>query len=87
MSARCLTAERMPKADKLLLFKIDLGEEQPRQILAGIAQYYEPENIGRSQGGRRREPKAAKASRLRIAGHGGRGVIRRRRPAGDRDVH
>ncbi|HKG46878.1 MAG TPA: methionine--tRNA ligase [Pyrinomonadaceae bacterium] len=40
-----LTAERVPKADKLLLLKVDLGEEQPRQILAGIAQYYEPEQL------------------------------------------
>ncbi|MFN0120223.1 MAG: methionine--tRNA ligase [Blastocatellia bacterium] len=39
------TAERMPKADKLLKFTIDLGEPQPRQILAGIAQYYEPEKL------------------------------------------
>jgi methionyl-tRNA synthetase len=43
-----LSAERAPKSDKLLLMKIDIGEEQPRQILAGIAQYYEPEKmIGR----------------------------------------
>jgi len=40
-----LSAERIPKADKLLLLKIDLGEEQPRQVLAGIAQYYEPESL------------------------------------------
>jgi methionyl-tRNA synthetase len=40
-----LSAERIPKADKLLLLKIDLGEEQPRQVLAGIAQYYDPEKI------------------------------------------
>jgi len=40
-----LSAERVPKADKLLLLKIDLGEDQPRQILAGIAQYYEPEKL------------------------------------------
>jgi methionyl-tRNA synthetase len=40
-----LTAERIPKADKLLKFTIDLGEEAPRQILAGIAQYYEPEKL------------------------------------------
>src|SRR5207247_6222331 len=39
------TAERVPKADKLLRFTIDLGEASPRQILAGIAQYYEPENL------------------------------------------
>jgi methionyl-tRNA synthetase len=40
-----LSAERIPKADKLLLMKVDIGEEQPRQILAGIAQYYEPEKL------------------------------------------
>ncbi|HKV37176.1 MAG TPA: methionine--tRNA ligase [Pyrinomonadaceae bacterium] len=40
-----LSAERLPKSDKLLLLKIDLGEEQPRQVLAGIAQYYEPEKL------------------------------------------
>jgi methionyl-tRNA synthetase len=39
------TAERIPKADKLLLITVDIGEEQPRQILAGIAQYYEPEKL------------------------------------------
>jgi len=40
-----LSAERIPKADKLLLLKVDLGEAQPRTILAGIAQYYEPEKL------------------------------------------
>jgi len=38
-------AERIPKADKLLRFEVDLGEEQPRQILAGLAEYYEPEKL------------------------------------------
>ncbi|HYY57100.1 MAG TPA: methionine--tRNA ligase subunit beta, partial [Pyrinomonadaceae bacterium] len=43
-----LTAERVPKSDKLLRFTIDLGEDAPRQVLAGIAEYYEPEKmIGR----------------------------------------
>ncbi len=40
-----LTAERVPKADKLLRFTVDVGEPQPRQILAGIAEYYEPETL------------------------------------------
>ncbi len=40
-----LTAERIPKADKLLLITVDIGEEKARQILAGIAQYYEPEKL------------------------------------------
>jgi methionyl-tRNA synthetase len=43
-----LTAERVPKSDKLLRFTVDLGESEPRQILAGIAEHYEPEKmIGR----------------------------------------
>ncbi len=40
-----LSAERVPKADKLLVMKIDIGEDEPRQVLAGIAQYYEPEKL------------------------------------------
>lgn len=38
-------AERIPKADKLLRFEIDLGEEKPRQILAGLAEYYDPDTL------------------------------------------
>ena len=38
-------AERIPKADKLLRFEIDLGEDKPRQILAGLAEFYEPETL------------------------------------------
>ena len=40
-----LTAERIPKSDKLLRFTVDLGEAQPRQILAGIAEHYAPETL------------------------------------------
>lgn len=40
-----LTAERVPKSDKLLRFTIDLGESEPRQVLAGIAEHYEPEKL------------------------------------------
>jgi len=36
-------AERIPDADKLLRFEIDLGEGRNRQILAGLAEYYDPE--------------------------------------------
>jgi methionyl-tRNA synthetase len=42
--ARILVAERVPKADKLLRLEVDLGYEK-RQILAGIAQFYEPEKL------------------------------------------
>ena len=38
-------AERVPNADKLLRFEVDLGEGQARQILAGLAEYYEPEKL------------------------------------------
>ena len=40
-----LTAERVPKSDKLLRFTVDLGEAEPRQILAGIAEHYDPEKM------------------------------------------
>jgi len=40
-----LTAERIPKSDKLLRFTVDLGEPEPRQILAGIAEHYEPDSL------------------------------------------
>lgn len=40
-----LTVERVPKADKLLRLEVDLAEPQPRQILAGIAQFYAPEEL------------------------------------------
>src|ERR1043166_1047212 len=40
-----LTAERIPKADKLLLLSVDVGEEKPRTILAGIAEHYTPEQL------------------------------------------
>ena len=39
-----LSAERVPKANKLLLLQVDLGFEK-RQILSGIAKYYEPEAL------------------------------------------
>jgi methionyl-tRNA synthetase len=42
--AQILVAERVPKADKLLRLEVDLGYEK-RQILAGIAQFYEPEKL------------------------------------------
>jgi methionyl-tRNA synthetase len=40
-----LSAERVPKSDKLLLMKIDIGEATPRQVLAGIAEHYAPEKM------------------------------------------
>jgi methionyl-tRNA synthetase len=44
-AATVLEAERVPKADRLLRLVVDIGEEKPRQILAGIAEHYAPEEI------------------------------------------
>ena len=40
-----LSAERVPKADKLLHLKVDIGEHAPRDIVAGIALAYAPEQL------------------------------------------
>ena len=34
------TAERVPDTDKLLRLSVDFGEEQPRQVISGIALYF-----------------------------------------------
>lgn len=44
-AATVLEAEKVPKTDKLLRLIVDVGESQPRQILAGIAQHYAPEEV------------------------------------------
>ena len=43
--ARILEAERVPKSTRLLKLKVDAGEAEPRTILAGIAESYEPEAL------------------------------------------
>jgi methionine--tRNA ligase beta chain len=35
-----LSAQKIEGADKLLLLEVDLGEEIPRQIVSGIAEYF-----------------------------------------------
>ena len=42
--AEVIEAERVPKSEKLLKLKVKLGEEE-RQIIAGIAKDYSPEDI------------------------------------------
>jgi NADH-quinone oxidoreductase subunit L len=44
-TAKVLEAERMPKSQKLLKLKVDAGDPEPRTILAGIAESYEPEAL------------------------------------------
>ncbi|HTS63468.1 MAG TPA: methionine--tRNA ligase [Candidatus Acidoferrales bacterium] len=40
-----LTAERVKGSDKLMHMKVDLGEPEPRTIVAGIAEAYTPEQL------------------------------------------
>ena len=42
-------AEEVPKSKKLLKLQVDLGEEQPRQIVAGIKEFYRPEDLVNTQ--------------------------------------
>lgn len=43
--ATITAAEAIPKSSKLLKLTADLGEEEPRQLVAGIAKEYEPESL------------------------------------------
>jgi len=43
-TARVEEAARIPGADRLLRLTVDLGREK-RQIVAGIAQHYEPDEL------------------------------------------
>jgi len=40
-----IEAEEVPKSKKLLKLKVDLGEEKPRQIIAGIKEWYSPSDL------------------------------------------
>ncbi len=43
-TAKIIEAENIQKSDKLLKLQVDLGSEK-RQIIAGIAKFYKPENL------------------------------------------
>ncbi|MEK6908920.1 MAG: methionine--tRNA ligase subunit beta [Nanoarchaeota archaeon] len=40
-----LEVENHPKADKLYVLKVDLGEDSPRTIVAGLRPHYTHENL------------------------------------------
>lgn len=40
-----LSCEKHPNADRLLVFQVDVGEEQPRQIVSSIADFYNPSEV------------------------------------------
>ena len=42
--ARVVAAERVPKSDRLLKIQVEIGPEK-RQVVAGIAQHYKPEDL------------------------------------------
>ena len=44
-AVKVLTCERVKKSDKLLKFTLDDGTGAERQILSGIAKYYDPEEL------------------------------------------
>src|SRR5205807_8458269 len=39
------TCERVPRKDKLLRLSVDLGEAEPRTIIAGLALSFKPEDL------------------------------------------
>lgn len=39
-----ISCKKHPKADKLLIFKIKINEQETRQIVSGLADYYKPED-------------------------------------------
>ena len=43
-TAKIIACEKVPKAKKLLKLQVDLGYEQ-RQVVSGIAKWYEPEAL------------------------------------------
>jgi methionyl-tRNA synthetase len=42
---KVIVAEEVKKSKKLLRLEVDLGEVKPRQIVAGIKEYYTPEEL------------------------------------------
>jgi methionyl-tRNA synthetase len=44
-----IEANEVPKSKKLLLLKVDLGEDEPRQIVAGIKEWYSADDMINTQ--------------------------------------
>ncbi len=45
MIGKIVEAEEIPKSKKLLKLKVDIGETEPRQLVAGIKQQYAPADL------------------------------------------
>jgi len=44
-AGKILSAEPVEGSEKLLKLSVDFGEENPRQVISGIAKYVTPENL------------------------------------------
>ena len=44
-AAKILAAEAVPKSKKLIRLSVDVGEAEPRTIVAGIAEGYQPADL------------------------------------------
>jgi len=42
---KVLSVDEHPNADKLMIVRVDVGEEGPRTLVAGLKDYYAPENM------------------------------------------
>ena len=42
---RVVSVDDHPQADKLIIIRVDLGEEDQRTLVAGLKPYYEPEEL------------------------------------------
>lgn len=67
-----LSAERVPKSDKLLKLSVDLGEPTPRQIVAGIGKTFQPEYLTGKQFVfvANLAPRSFKVGKLTLESHG-----------------
>ena len=45
VTGRVLEAEKVKGADRLLKLNVDIGEQSPRQIVAGLAEFFEPGDL------------------------------------------
>ncbi len=44
-TGRVISVEDHPDADKLMVMRVDVGEDRPRTLVAGLKDYYEPEEL------------------------------------------
>jgi methionyl-tRNA synthetase len=43
--AEIISAEKVPKSDKLLKIEVEIGANNKRQIVAGVAAHYQPDEL------------------------------------------